>query len=61
MGQWSLTKGYFMKPTVFADVRNEMTIAREEISGPAHCIIPFEDEDGAVRIANDTLTDSRAS
>lgn len=49
-----LSKGYFVKPTVFADVSNEMTIAREEIFGPVLCIIPYEDEDDAVRIANDT-------
>jgi aldehyde dehydrogenase (NAD+) len=47
-------RGYFVKPTVFADVRNDMTIAREEIFGPVLCIIPFENEDDAVRIANDT-------
>jgi aldehyde dehydrogenase (NAD+) len=49
-----LTKGYFVKPTVFADVRNDMTIAREEIFGPVLCILPYEDENDAVRIANDT-------
>jgi aldehyde dehydrogenase (NAD+) len=49
------TKGYFVKPTVFGDVRNDMTIAREEIFGPVLCMIPFEDEDDAVRIANDTI------
>jgi aldehyde dehydrogenase (NAD+) len=49
-----LTKGYFVKPTVFAEVTNEMTIAREEIFGPVLCIIPYENEDDAVRIANDT-------
>jgi len=43
-----------VKPTVFADVRNDMTIAREEIFGPVLCIIAYEDEDDAVRIANDT-------
>jgi aldehyde dehydrogenase (NAD+) len=48
------TKGYFVKPTVFTDVRNDMTIAREEIFGPVLSIIPYEDEDDAVRIANDT-------
>jgi aldehyde dehydrogenase (NAD+) len=48
------SKGYFVKPTVFADVRNDMTIAREEIFGPVLCIIAYEDEDDAVRIANDT-------
>jgi aldehyde dehydrogenase (NAD+) len=44
-----------VKPTVFADVRNDMTIAREEIFGPVLCIIPYEDENDAVRIANDTI------
>jgi aldehyde dehydrogenase (NAD+) len=49
-----LTSGYFVKPTVFADVVNDMTIAREEIFGPVLCIIPYENEDEAVQIANDT-------
>jgi aldehyde dehydrogenase (NAD+) len=49
-----LDKGYFVKPTVFANVSNEMTIAQEEIFGPVLSIIPYEDEDDAVRIANDT-------
>ena len=49
-----LDKGYFVRPTVFADVSNDMTIAREEIFGPVLSIIPYEDEDDAVRIANDT-------
>jgi aldehyde dehydrogenase (NAD+) len=49
-----ISKGYFVKPTVFADVRNDMTIAREEIFGPVLCIISYDDEDDAVRIANDT-------
>jgi aldehyde dehydrogenase (NAD+) len=48
------TKGYFVKPTVFADVRNDMTIAREEIFGPVLCIIPYENDEDAVRMANDT-------
>jgi acyl-CoA reductase-like NAD-dependent aldehyde dehydrogenase len=48
-------KGYFVKPTVFANVTNEMTIAREEIFGPVLSIIAYEDEDDAVRIANDTI------
>ena len=48
------TKGFFVKPTVFSDVGNEMTIAREEIFGPVLCIIPYEDEEDAIRIANDT-------
>ncbi len=49
-----LTRGYFVRPTVFANVRNDMTIAREEIFGPVLSIIPYDDEDDAVRIANDT-------
>ena len=49
-----LAKGHFVKPTVFADVRNQMTIAREEIFGPVLCIIPYENEEDAIRIANDT-------
>src|SRR5579872_930039 len=49
-----MSKGYFVKPTVFSAVDNDMTIAREEIFGPVLCIIPYQDEDDAVRIANDT-------
>ena len=49
-----LDKGYYVKPTVFANVSNDMTIAREEIFGPVLSIIPYDDEDDAVRIANDT-------
>ena len=49
-----LDKGYFARPTVFANVNNDMTIAREEIFGPVLSIIPYDDEDDAVRIANDT-------
>jgi aldehyde dehydrogenase (NAD+) len=49
-----LEKGYFVRPTVFADVTNDMTIAREEIFGPVLSIITYDDEDDAVRIANDT-------
>ena len=49
-----LKTGYYVKPTIFADVTNEMTIAREEIFGPVLCIIGYEDVDDAVRIANDT-------
>jgi aldehyde dehydrogenase (NAD+) len=49
-----LTKGYFARPTVFANVSNDMTIAREEIFGPVLSIIPYDDEDQAVAIANDT-------
>lgn len=50
-----LAKGYFVKPTIFANVRNDMTIAREEIFGPVLSIIPYENEEDAVRIANDTI------
>lgn len=50
-----LDKGYYVKPTVFADVKSDMTIAQEEIFGPVLCIIPYEDEDDAVRIANDSI------
>jgi len=50
-----LEKGFFVKPTVFADVTNDMTIAREEIFGPVLSIISYEDEDEAVAIANDTV------
>jgi aldehyde dehydrogenase (NAD+) len=49
-----LEKGYFARPTVFADVNNGMTIAREEIFGPVLSIIPYDSEDEAVEIANDT-------
>jgi aldehyde dehydrogenase (NAD+) len=49
-----LNKGYFVRPTVFADVTNSMSIAREEIFGPVLSIIGYRDEDDAVRIANDT-------
>jgi aldehyde dehydrogenase (NAD+) len=49
-----VTHGYFVKPTVFADVRNDMTIAREEIFGPVLCMIPYNDEEQAIAIANDT-------
>ncbi len=49
-----LARGYYVKPTVFSDVNNDMTIAREEIFGPVLSIIPYDSEDDAVRIANDT-------
>jgi acyl-CoA reductase-like NAD-dependent aldehyde dehydrogenase len=49
-----LEQGYFVKPTVFSEVRNDMTIAQEEIFGPVLSIIPFEDEADAVAIANDS-------
>ncbi|MFC4309828.1 aldehyde dehydrogenase family protein [Steroidobacter flavus] len=50
-----IDKGYFIKPTVFANVNNSMTIAREEIFGPVLVMIPYETEEEAVRIANDTV------
>lgn len=50
-----VNRGYFVRPTVFADVHNDMTIAREEIFGPVLSIIAFETEEEAVRIANDTV------
>ena len=49
-----LNKGYFIKPTIFTNVTNEMRIAKEEIFGPVLSIIPFETEDEAVNIVNDT-------
>ncbi|MGR3198537.1 MAG: aldehyde dehydrogenase family protein [Paracoccus sp. (in: a-proteobacteria)] len=49
-----VNRGYFVRPTVFADVTNDMTIAQQEIFGPVLSIIPFDEEDEAVRIANDT-------
>jgi aldehyde dehydrogenase (NAD+) len=50
-----LETGFYVKPTVFRDVSNDMTIAREEIFGPVLCMIPFSSVDEAVRIANDTV------
>ena len=49
-----LDKGYFIKPTVFGHVSNDMTVAQEEIFGPVLVIIPYKDEEDAIRIANDT-------
>jgi aldehyde dehydrogenase (NAD+) len=51
----SLEHGYFVAPTVFSEVTPEMTIAQEEIFGPVLAIMPYGDEDDAVRIANDTV------
>jgi aldehyde dehydrogenase (NAD+) len=48
-------KGYFARPTVFANVKNDMTIAREEIFGPVLCILPYNTVDEAVEMANDTV------
>jgi betaine-aldehyde dehydrogenase len=47
--------GYYVRPTVFGKVRNDMTIAQEEIFGPVLSIIPYRDEEDAIRIANDTV------
>ena len=49
-----LNRGYYIKPTVFADVTSDMTIYREEIFGPVLSIMPFDNEDHAVELANDT-------
>jgi aldehyde dehydrogenase (NAD+) len=49
-----LPNGLFVRPTVFADVNNDMRIAREEVFGPIAAVIPFDDEADAIRIANDT-------
>ena len=49
-----LEAGYFVKPTVFVNVKNDMTIAQEEIFGPVLCVIAYESEDEAIRIANDS-------
>ncbi len=49
-----MERGYFVKPTVFANVNNQMTIAREEIFGPVLSILPYKNEEEAVQIANDT-------
>lgn len=53
-GAGKLAKGWFVEPTVFADVSNAATIAREEIFGPVLSIIPYQDEEDAIRIANDS-------
>ena len=49
-----LAKGYFLEPTIFANVKNDMRIAQEEIFGPVVSVIPYKDEEEAIRIANDT-------
>jgi aldehyde dehydrogenase (NAD+) len=49
-----LEQGYYVRPTVFSNVKNDMAIAREEIFGPVLALLPYEDEDDAIRIANDT-------
>ena len=50
-----LNRGYYVRPTVFGNVSNDMTIAREEIFGPVLCILPYDNEDDAIAIANDTV------
>jgi len=50
-----VNRGYYVRPTVFADVNNDMTVARQEIFGPVLAIIPFDTEEEAVAIANDTV------
>jgi betaine-aldehyde dehydrogenase len=50
-----LERGYYVRPTIFADVKPDMTIAQEEIFGPVVSIIPYEDEEDAIRIANDSI------
>ena len=49
-----LARGWYVAPTILGDVDNTMRVAREEIFGPVLCLIPYEDEDDAVRIANDS-------
>jgi betaine-aldehyde dehydrogenase len=50
-----LTGGAYLNPTLFIDVHNNMQIAREEIFGPVLCVIPFDSEEDAIKIANDTI------
>ncbi|CAG9175042.1 aldehyde dehydrogenase family protein [Cupriavidus pinatubonensis] len=50
-----LERGFYVRPTVFADVHNSMTVAREEIFGPVLCVIPYDSEEDAIAIANDTV------
>jgi acyl-CoA reductase-like NAD-dependent aldehyde dehydrogenase len=50
-----LEQGYYVRPTVFSEVRSNMTIAQEEIFGPVLAIMPYDDEEEAIRIANDTI------
>ncbi|MER8439198.1 aldehyde dehydrogenase family protein [Mesorhizobium sp. M1312] len=50
-----LNRGYFVRPTIFANVHNDMTIAREEIFGPVLSILPYRDEEEAIDLANDTI------
>jgi len=50
----NLSRGYFSRPTIFSEVTNDMFIAREEIFGPVLCILPYDSEDDAIQIANDS-------
>jgi aldehyde dehydrogenase (NAD+) len=50
-----LNRGFYVRPTVFSDVRNDMRIAQEEIFGPVLCVIAYDTEDEALHIANDTI------
>jgi aldehyde dehydrogenase (NAD+) len=50
-----LDKGYYVKPTIFADVTNDMTIAREEIFGPVLAMLPYDSEEQAIAVGNDTV------
>jgi len=56
-----IDKGYYVRPTVFGNVRNDMTIAREEIFGPVLSILPYKNEEEAIAIANDTVYGLSAS
>ena len=49
-----MRQGYFVQPTIFADVTNDMRIAKEEVFGPVLALIPFDSEEEAIAIANDT-------
>lgn len=51
----AMTQGFYVKPTIFADVKNDMTIAREEIFGPVLTILPYDTQEDAIRMANDTV------
>ncbi|MFP6835352.1 MAG: aldehyde dehydrogenase family protein, partial [Pseudomonadales bacterium] len=50
-----INQGYYVKPTIFTDVKSDMTIAQEEIFGPVLCIVPYETEEEAIAIANDSI------
>ncbi|KAF2667712.1 aldehyde dehydrogenase [Microthyrium microscopicum] len=56
-----LTRGYYIRPTIFGGVKNDMTIAREEVFGPVLAILPYKDEEEAIAIANDTVYGLSAS